>query len=135
MILRQDRGAVLHALRVTQSPSYGVEGCEWFVVEIGPDRAFEILERVNLFGTARAKDAGTLELVFSDASGRFVGDDVLYTRGIQPPEEFDICRMIVREDEVLWHASHPEVEVELFTESIGVDELRDLAGRRLVRIG
>lgn len=135
MILRQDRGVVLHALRVTQSPSYGVEGCDWFVVEIDPDRAFEILERVNLFGTAKAKDTETLELVFSDASGRFFGDDVLYTRGVKPLDEFDRCRMVVREDDVLWQASHPEAEVELSTEPVGVDELRQIAGRRLVRIG
>jgi len=135
MILRQDRGTVLHALKVSQFPSYDVEGCDWFVVAIDPNRAFAILQRVNLFETARAKDGEVLEVSFSDVSGRFVADDTLYRDGMWPPTELDHCRMVVREDEVLWQASHPEAEVELSTEPVGVDELRDIAGRRLVRIG
>lgn len=134
MILQNDSRAVVHALRVLQSPCYDIEGSDWYVVRVDPDLAFRLLGRLNLFGTAQAKDDALREVVFSDASGRFVAD-------IDPLGEFvqggetDLCLLIVRHGLVLWRAFHPDYDVALETETLTVDELREVAGRALVRIG
>src|SRR5260221_13766486 len=103
MILRRDRHSVVHALRVLQSPCYDIEGCDWFVLEIDEDLAFRLLDRVALFATAQAKDGGTLEIVFSDISGRFVADidPLSEVLGGEQPE---CCHLVVRAGEVLWRA-------------------------------
>jgi hypothetical protein len=134
MILRNDSHSVIHGLRVLQSPCYDIPGCDWFLVDLDPDLAWRLLERAWLFAAAQAKDESIIEAVFTDASGRFVGD-------IDPLGEFDgagqpeSCFLVVRQGEVLWRAVHPDYDLELETEPLSVEELRDVAGRALVRIG
>jgi len=134
MILRRDRHSVIHALQVLQIPCYDIEGSDWFLVELDPDLAWRLLERVSLFAAAQAKDESIVEAVFRDDSGRFVGD-------IDPLTEFDeagqpeYCFLVVRQGEVLWRAVHPDYDLELETEPLSVEELRDVAGRALIRIG
>jgi hypothetical protein len=134
MILKNDPHAVVHALRVLQSPCYDLEGCDWYVVRIDEELAFMLLDRLNLARTARAKDESLRELVFTDSSGRFVGDiDPLgeFERGDGTERSF----LVVRPGEVLWRAYHPDYDVELETEAISVEELREAAARALIRIG
>jgi len=134
MILRNDSHSVIHALRVLQIPCYDIEGSDWFLVELDPDLAWRLIERLGLFIAAQAKDESLVEAVFRDASGRFVGD-------IDPLAEFDgagqpeCCLLVVRQGEVLWRAVHPDYDLELETEPLSVEELRDVAGRALIRIG
>jgi|SRR5581483_720260 hypothetical protein len=133
MIIRRDRHSVVHALRVLQSPCYDIEGCDWFVLEIDQDLAFRLLDRVALFAAAQAKDEGTLEVVLMDASGRFVAD-------VDPLAEYlggqpECCHLVIRAGEILWRAEHPDYDLTLETETLSVEELRDVAGRALVRIG
>jgi hypothetical protein len=134
MILQNDSRATVHALRVLQSPCYDIEGCDWFVVRVDADLAFRLLDRLNLFETVQAKDEALREIIFSDASGRFTAEiDPLgeFLRG----SEADLRLLVVRPGEVLWRAHHPDYDVELETEALSVDELREVAGRALVRIG
>ncbi len=134
MILQNDPQSAVHALRVLQSPCYDIEACDWFVVRVDRNLAFRLLDRLNLFETAQAKDDALREVVFSDASGRFVAD-------IDPLGEFvlggepDLCILIIRSGLVLWRAHHPDYDVELETETLSADELREVAGRALVRLG
>jgi hypothetical protein len=134
MLLRSNRHSAVHALKVLQLPCYDVEGCDWYVLELDPDLAFRLLDRVALFGAVQAKDEGALEVVFADASGRFVSDvDPLaeYLGGGQP----ECCHLVIRQGEVLWRAEHPDYDLTLETEPLSVSELQEVAGRALVRIG
>ena len=134
MILKNDPHAVVHALRVLQSPCYDIEGCDWYVVRIDAELAFTLLDRLNLSRTAQGKDEALRELVFADCSGHFVGD-------IDPLGDFertgktDLSFLIVRPGEVLWRAYHPDYDALLETEAISAGELREAAARALIRIG
>lgn len=135
MILRNDRGVTVHALRVSQFPSYDAQGVDWLMVAIDPERAFTLLVRMNLFATAQAKDPETVELVFEDASVRFVDEADLYSDLVTPAAGAEACRLVVREGEVFWRAIHPDYDIEITSEPITADELRECAGAMLVRIG
>ena len=82
MILRNDSHSVVHALRVLQSPCYDIEGNDWFLVDLDPDLAWRLLERLGRFAAAQIKDPSLVEAVFRDASGRFVDD-------LDPLSQFD----------------------------------------------
>jgi hypothetical protein len=114
-------------LRASCSNEY-LDGFDFFVVEIGPEYARLLLERIKLLQAVRAKDDEAYELYFWDYSGDYFGGDPDEQDGPSEPSRTECHQLVAREDEVLWTAIPKHTDVTVTTDSIKAADLAEVAG-------
>jgi len=114
-------------LRVSCSDEH-LDGFDYFVVEIGPDYARLLLERIKMFESIRARDQDAYELYFWDYSGQYFRGDPDEPGEVREPSRAECNQLVVREDEVLWTAIPKHTDVYVTTDSIKTADLAEVAG-------
>lgn len=130
-------GARRYRLEVYRGEEY-LEGFDVFVVDITPEYAHRLLERMNLFASAHAKDEELVEMYFCDSSGDFFAADQNSEDQTNPPPPVDEAsrsecnQTVIRAEEVAWFAYPKHGDAHLNTEAIPKKDLLDIAGARLI---
>jgi hypothetical protein len=130
-------GARRYRLEISHGQEY-LEGFDVFVVDVTPEYAHHLLERMNLFASAHAKDEALLEMYFWDGNGDFFAID--YDREdrsnpmppVSEPSRTECNQVIVRAEEVAWFAYPKHGDETLNTEAIPKKDLLEIAGTPLV---
>lgn len=115
------------ALRVS-SPSEYWNGFDTFEIEITPDYAKLLLDRIQLLKGVREHDEEAYELYFWDYNGDYFGGDPDEPDADREPSRAECNQLIVREDEILWTAIPKHTDIYVTTDSITAADLAEVAG-------
>lgn len=125
------QGARRYALEVYQG-EYALPGFGSFQVDITPEYAFQLLERVNLLKAAVEKDPHAYELYFWDCSGNYLDPAPEDLEASEEPCRTECDQLIVRCGEVCWMAYPKHGDVQLTTEALPLKDILEIAGTPLL---
>ena len=135
-VLPLSDGSRRYRLEVSHGPY--TEGFDVFMIEITPEYAHQLLERMNLFATAQAKDDSLFEMYFWDCSGDFFALDSLQTDDSDPlvpvdePSRSECNQVVIRAEEVVWFGYPKHGDDQLTTEAIPRKDLLEIASAHLI---
>ncbi len=121
-----EAGGRRYTLDVTSGNLY-VEGYDRFVVDVTPEYARVLLERVGLFEMVHRRDGDLREMYFADPTGAYYDEDP-----DAPPEasRTECEDVVIRQDEVLWMAYPRHGDDPIMTEPIPTEDLRQIVRAR-----
>ena len=106
-----------------------LDGFDYFIVEISPEYARLLLNRVKMLGTVRKRDKEAYELYFWDYAGAYFGGDPDEHDAARESSRVECNQLIVRDDEVNWIAVPKHTDIYATTDPIRVDQLAEIAAR------
>ena len=130
-------GARRYRLSVPHGDESFLEGYDVFVIDITPESAHDLLERLGLLAAAHTKDKAAYELYFWETAGDFFAADYDSEETTEPPppagepSRTECEQLIVRLDEVAWFAYPRHGDDHLITEAIPRSVLLEIAGTTL----
>jgi len=120
---KESKQFVLH---VSSTNEY-LNGFDTFVVEISPEFAQLLLDRIKLLEAVQKQDKEAYELYFWDPSGDYFGGDPDEHDADRPPSRAECQQLVVRQDEVNWVAIPKHTDLYVTTDPIRVDQLAEIA--------
>lgn len=104
-----------------------LDGFDAFVVEISPEYARILLERINLLEAVQKQDKDAFELYFWDPSGDYFGGDPDEPDVAGTPSRAECQQLVVREDEVNWVVIPKHTDLYVTTDPIRATDLAEIA--------
>ena len=122
---KESKQFVLH---VSSTNEY-LDGFDTFVVEINPEYARLLLDRIKLLEAVQKEDKEAYELYFWDPSGDYFEGDPDEPDADRAPSRAECHQLVVRQEEVNWVAIPKHTDLYVTTDSIRVDQLTEIAAR------
>ena len=113
-------------LGVSCSNEY-LDGFDYFVVDIEPEYAQQLLKRIELLRFLKKQDGDVYELYFWDYQGDFYGGDPDEHGEGREPSSAECTQLVVRENDAFWTAIPKHSDIYVTTDSIRVDQLAEIA--------
>lgn len=109
-------------------PNEYLDGFDYFVVEISPEMAQALLDRIKLFKDVQRHDRQAYELYFWEYSGDYFGGDPGEHDASSEPSWTECSQLVVSENEVFWTAIPKHTDIYVTTDSIKAADLAEVAG-------
>jgi hypothetical protein len=112
-----------------------LSGYDLFEVDVTPEYAQVLIDRLSLMATVSAKDDDAFEIFFWDSTGDYYegadeeGDDTDEPPLLaDDPSPTECNQVVIRKDEVAWFAYPKHGDDQLLTEAVPRGDLVEIAG-------